>query len=75
MRVIIANPRVVGRGSGHLSLIVRQGSVSLKAIGFGMGSRIDEFSRGDTVRLAFVPIISEFKGYPEVEIEIKDIRH
>ncbi|MHC4841793.1 MAG: single-stranded-DNA-specific exonuclease RecJ [Planctomycetota bacterium] len=72
---IIANPRVVGRGSGHLSLIVRQGPVSLKAIGFGMGGRIDEFNRGDTVRLAFVPIVSEFKGYPEVEIEIKDIRH
>ncbi|MCF6228362.1 MAG: single-stranded-DNA-specific exonuclease RecJ [Planctomycetes bacterium] len=71
---IIANPRVVGRGTGHLSLIVKQGSTSFKAIGFSMGARVDEFKRGDTVRLAFVPIISEFKGYPEVEIEIKDIR-
>ncbi|MEE9312198.1 MAG: single-stranded-DNA-specific exonuclease RecJ [Planctomycetota bacterium] len=71
---IVANPRVVGRGTGHLSLIVKQGSTSFKAIGFSMGARVDEFKRGDTVRLAFVPIISEFKGYPEVEIEIKDIR-
>lgn len=72
---IIADPRVVGRGSGHLSLIVKQGLVSMKAIGFSMGGRIDEFNRGDTVKLAFVPIVSEFKGYPEVEIEIKGIQH
>jgi single-stranded-DNA-specific exonuclease len=94
---IVAPPRVVGRGTGHLSLMVRQvgatqppvaarglfddeptprveASGTLKAIGFGMGERINEFKRGDRVRIAYTPKISTFRGHPEVELELKDIR-
>jgi single-stranded-DNA-specific exonuclease len=94
---IVAPPRVVGRGTGHLSLMVRQVGVTqppgaarglfddeptprveasgtLKAIGFGMGERINEFKRGDRVRIAYTPKISTFRGHPEVELELKDIR-
>ncbi|MCG3183010.1 MAG: Single-stranded-DNA-specific exonuclease RecJ [Planctomycetes bacterium] len=94
---IVAAPRVVGRGTGHLSLMVRQvgstltppparslfddepapraeASGTLKAIGFGLGERISEFKRGDRVRIAFTPKISTFRGHPEVELELKDLR-
>jgi len=94
---IVAPPRVVGRGAGHLSLMVRQVSVTqppvparslfddepapraeasgtLKAIAFGLGERVSEFKRGDKVRIAFTPKISTFRGHPEVELELKDLR-
>lgn len=99
---IASPPRVVGRGTGHLSLMVRQGAPvahaaaagtrdlfapepprsaagdtpgpAVKAIGFGMGDRIGEVTRGSKVRIAFTPKISTFRGYPELEIEIKDLR-
>lgn len=94
---IVAPPRVVGRGAGHLSLMVRQVGVTqppvpsrslfddepapraeasgtLKAIAFGLGERVSEFKRGDKVRIAFTPKISTFRGHPEVELELKDLR-
>ena len=92
---VVAPPRVVGRGTGHLSLMVRQNhtpapatskdlfdnppreiaqSGSFKAIGFGMGARIEEIKRGDKVRIAFTPKISTFRGPAEVELELKDLR-
>lgn len=93
---VVAPPRVVGRGTGHLSLMVRQTSPAtprgprdlfddapagpaetsgtFKAIAFGMGKRVDEIRRGSTLRIAFTPKISTFRGPPEVELEIKDFR-
>lgn len=88
---IVAPPRVVGRGTGHLSLMVRQEASgnggtrdlftsasapacpAIKAIGFGMGARINELQRGSRVRIAFTPKISTFRKYPEVELELKDL--
>lgn len=97
---IAGPPRVVGRGTGHLSLMLKQlgreaepvvavpdlfsgdsgrrqavkPGNALKAIGFGMGDRIEQFARGTKVRIAYTPRISTFRGYPELEIELKDIR-
>lgn len=71
---LAAPPRVVGRGQGHLSLLVRQSGPAFKAIGFGMGPLAPELARGSRVRLAFSPRISDFRGNREVELEIKDVR-
>ena len=71
---IVSDPKVVGRGRGHLTLIVRQDGPGLKAIGFGMGPRATEFSRGQRVRIAFTPRISEWRGRSAIELELKDIR-
>ncbi|MCC7509251.1 MAG: single-stranded-DNA-specific exonuclease RecJ [Planctomycetes bacterium] len=72
---VAAPPQVVGRGTGHLRLMVKQaGNIAFKAIGFNMGTRIDEVAKGSKVRMAFKPKISNFRGYPEVELEIKDLR-
>jgi single-stranded-DNA-specific exonuclease len=98
---IASPPRVVGKGTGHLSLMIRQDAPvpaaesagtrdlfaaapktrstntpgpAIKAIGFKMGDRISEVKRGSKVRIAFTPKISTFRGYPELEIELKDLR-
>lgn len=72
---LCAAPRVVGKGTGHLSMFVRNGTGnSFKAIGFGMGARVDELKKGSRIRMAYTPKISEYRGYPEVELELKDLR-
>jgi single-stranded-DNA-specific exonuclease len=72
---VASAPRVVGRGTGHLSLMLRNGSrVSYKAIGFNMGARVEELAKGSRIRIAYTPRISHYRGYPEVEIELKDLK-
>jgi single-stranded-DNA-specific exonuclease len=72
--VVSSPPRVVGRGTGHLSLMLKGGGTGVKAIGFGMGPRVSELWRGATVRVAYTPRISEYRGFPELELDIKDLQ-
>jgi single-stranded-DNA-specific exonuclease len=71
---IAAPPKVVGRGAGHLSILLKQGGPALRGIGFGMGARVGGLQRGDRVRVAFTPRINTWRGIAEVELELKDIR-
>lgn len=72
---VVAAPKVVGRGTGHLSLLLRQGGGSaLRAIGFGLGSLVERIRRGDRLRIAFSPIINEFRGARDVEVSLKAVR-
>lgn len=71
---IAAPPKVVGRGTGHLSVLLKQGGPALRGIGFGMGERVATLRRGDRVRVAFTPRINTWRGMAEVELELKDIR-
>ena len=72
---VVAAPKVVGRGTGHLSLLVRQQSgPAFRAIGFGMGAQAAEIQRGDKLRIAFAPMINEFRGSRDVELSLKAVR-
>ncbi|MCC6464052.1 MAG: single-stranded-DNA-specific exonuclease RecJ [Planctomycetes bacterium] len=71
---VASPPKVVGRGTGHLSLMLKQEGPALKAIAFGAGSRVGEVARGTRLRVAYTPRINSWRGIPEVEVEIKDFR-
>lgn len=71
---VAAPPKVVGRGTGHLSILLKQDGPALRGIGFGMGEKVSQLKRGDKVRIAYTPKISTFRGPAEVELELKDIR-
>ncbi|MBK9974017.1 MAG: single-stranded-DNA-specific exonuclease RecJ [Planctomycetes bacterium] len=71
---VAAPPKVVGRGTGHLSILLKQQGPAMRGIGFGLGDRIGQFKRGDKVRVVYTPKISTFRGPAEVELELKDIR-
>jgi len=71
---VAAPPKVVGRGTGHLSILLKQDGPALRGIGFGMGEKVGQLKRGDKVRIAYTPKISTFRGPAEVELELKDIR-
>lgn len=72
---VVAAPSVVGRGTRHLSLLLRQQrGPAFRAIGFGMGAMAEGLARGDKLRIAFAPIINEFRGTREVELSLKAVR-
>ncbi len=72
---VVAAPKVVGRGTGHLSLLLRQGGgPALRAIGFGLAALAENVQRGDRLRIAFSPIVNDFRGARSVEVSLKAIR-
>jgi len=65
--------RVVGRN--HLKLLLCQDGISLGGIGFSMAGFMPLLK--DTARsfhISFTPFINEWKGYRNVELELKDIK-
>lgn len=66
--------RVGGQSGRHLSLFLRQGDTSFRAIAFSMGEMLTQ-AEGHTgpVSIVFTPKISNWRG-EAVELEIKDIR-
>ncbi|HEX2973679.1 MAG TPA: single-stranded-DNA-specific exonuclease RecJ [Tepidisphaeraceae bacterium] len=66
-------PRRVGRNGDHLQMLVRQGSATMKCIGFHLGELCDRVQPGVKLDLAAEPMISEFNGRQSVELEIKDV--
>jgi single-stranded-DNA-specific exonuclease len=67
-------PRRVGQRQDHLQATFRQNGVRIKAIGFGMGSGLEDLKQHRRCRVAFEPIINEFNGRRSVEMQILDLR-
>ena len=64
---------LVGNGR-HTRLRLRQGYHTLNAIGFGMTPQSASIEPGDTVDVAFIPQVNEFRGERSVQLNIQDIR-
>ena len=71
---LASEPRLVGRNSEHLQAQFVQGDVQLKAIGFGLGSHIEDLKQHRRCRVAFEPVINEFNGRRSVEMQILDLQ-
>jgi single-stranded-DNA-specific exonuclease len=68
-------PRRIGKEERHLSFHVRQGEMSMRAVAWNMGDRLDELmSAGGRCCVAFTPRINEWQGYRSVEMEVIDIQ-
>ncbi|MFO0927571.1 MAG: single-stranded-DNA-specific exonuclease RecJ [Gemmataceae bacterium] len=68
-------PRKVGQGERHLSFRVRQGAVTLKAIGWNMADRLPELlSAGGACCLAVTPKRNEWNGRVSVDLEVADFQ-
>ena len=68
-------PRRMGQEERHLMFKVTQGGVSIRAVGWGMGDRLDELmSAGGACCVAFVPRLNTFRGQTTVEMEVTDLR-
>ena len=67
-------PRCVGRSGEHLQAAFVQDGVRLKAIGFGLGSMIEDLKQHRRCRVAFAPIVNDYQGRRSVEMQILDLR-
>ena len=61
-------------GGRHLRLSLRQGRYGFNAIGFNTTADSASVAPGDTVDVAFMPQVNEFKGSRSVQLNLLDIR-
>jgi len=70
---LLEQPRIVGQD--HVKLYLCQEGIGLQAIAFSMADLVPQLN--DTSRsfdIAFTPYINKWKGYQNVELEIKNIK-
>jgi single-stranded-DNA-specific exonuclease len=72
---LAAPPKRIGGGERHLALRVRQNGATLRAVAFGKGERGGELENaGAPFDVAFCPSLNTFRGFSNVELEVKDWR-
>jgi len=67
-------PRVVGKNGGHLQVRLTDGRSYAKGIGFGMAKHADTLREKRRCRVAFQPILNEWNGRVNVELQIVDFQ-
>jgi len=67
-------PRCVGQSGTHLQATFRQNGTTIRAIGFGLGDRIELLKQHRRCRVAFEPIINDFRGRRSVEMQMIDLK-
>jgi single-stranded-DNA-specific exonuclease len=68
----VVEPRIVGQS--HLKMRLRQNNITFGSIGFHMGKLFDSVASSPFVDAVFSLTIDEFRGYPEVQLNLKEIR-
>lgn len=72
---LVGEPRKMGNGERHLSFHVTQGGRRMRAVAFQQADRVEELvADGGRVCLVFNPRLSEYRGFPEVELIVRDFR-
>ena len=65
----------MGGGDRHLTALLLQHGVPMRAVAFGAGGWCEELNALDgPLDVAYRPVINEFRGYRKVEIQIVDWR-
>lgn len=68
-----APPKRMGRGEKHLSVMLQQNDVRIRAVAFNQGDWVDPLRAHDgTFDIAYRPVLNEFNGRRSVEVQIVD---
>ncbi len=67
-------PRCVGRSQEHLQVSFRQNGTRMKGIGFGQAANFENIKEHRRCRVAFEPIVNDFRGRRSVEMQIIDLQ-
>ena len=66
-------PRRLGRGEKHLSVMLQQRDVRLRAVAFNQAEWVDALSEQDgDLDVAFRPVLNEYNGRRNVELQMVD---
>jgi len=73
---LVGNPQLVGRGSEHLSFLVRQGDVTVRAIAFGKAGWLGEVKKRSSERFALVfqPRPDTYSAYNAIVLRVEDMQ-
>jgi single-stranded-DNA-specific exonuclease len=72
---IVGQPAKIGKGERHLSFRVRQGPITMRTVAFSMSDRLDDLmSANGRCCLAYTPIINEWQGRRNVELNVIDFQ-
>ncbi|MBI4567785.1 MAG: single-stranded-DNA-specific exonuclease RecJ [Planctomycetes bacterium] len=71
---LAGRPRLVGRSFNHLIFTARQGDVSLRAVAFNQGGRMNELLKAERFSLAFRPRPDTWTGGEAIELHVEDLR-
>ncbi len=70
---IAVPPKRMGRTGTTVGLHVKQGAVSMRAVGFGMGDLADDLRGVRHVDLAATPALNTFNGRTSIELKLEDV--
>ena len=71
---VITSPRRMGRSGGTVGMLLGEGDVKMRAVGFNMGDLADILEGVRAVDIAATPGINCFRGRTSVEMHLKDVR-
>ena len=70
---VVTSPRRMGRSGGTIGMLLGQGDVKMRAVGFNMGDLADILEGVRTIDVAGTPGINCFQGRTSVEMHLKDV--
>ena len=71
-RLEIVQSRIVG--NNHLKMYLKQNGKGIDSIGFDLGGMLDEVGPGAMVDAAFVPMMNEWDGCRNLQLNLKSVR-
>jgi single-stranded-DNA-specific exonuclease len=68
-------PKRIGSGEKHLSLKLSQHRATMRCVAFGHGESAEELAAaGAPLDIAYKPVINDFRGRQNVEVQLVDWR-
>ena len=71
---LVEEPRCVGSSGQHLQLSLRDGGAVMRGIAFGAADKNEALREHRRCRVAFEPVINEFRGVRRVEMQVIDFK-
>ncbi|MFO7937789.1 MAG: single-stranded-DNA-specific exonuclease RecJ [Kiritimatiellia bacterium] len=73
--VTLENVRTMGASADHMQFVIKTVSeMSVRAVWFKSGDLTDDLKKGDCVDMVFELVQNDFRGCPEIELRIIDMR-
>jgi single-stranded-DNA-specific exonuclease len=70
---VVGNPRIIGNGN-HIRFRVKQERTSFPTIGFNLSEHYEDLIKGNSVDLAFVVEVNEWRGKSTIQLNLRDIK-
>ncbi len=70
---VLAPPRRMGRTGRTLGMHLARDGARMRAVGFGMGERVEQLAGVRRVDVAAQPVVNHFRGRSSVELKLLDV--